>query len=314
MSRLILALGILVPGVVLYLTGMSRLSAERADLARQRARLDEFAHERASAREASTATAQTLTNRLLELEAVRQSMVLPAEFTTVPPPAADAAPTGEPWRSETPYVDLDKRYLKDLGFQALSGDHRLTDAAAALFGLSPVERAGVNEALREFRTRLEALQLEKAAPLPGLAERQTDDHHEVGFAVPSLKEESRVLREEALASIRSQVGEQRAGMLAGKITEALQFDTNPMDMENLVIVFSADRLPDGSINHRLTFTDPERPGNRYSLNVPFDLGSNQGATSDDGWMVAGVGFPLAPNSPMWGYRHLFGDQPLMTGR
>ncbi|MBL9138494.1 MAG: hypothetical protein JNK85_21680 [Verrucomicrobiales bacterium] len=313
MSRLILALGILVPGVVLYVAGASRLSAERADLARQQARIDEFARERTSAQEAAMAMSQSLTNRLLELEAVRQSMALKAEVAA-PPPAADTVPTGEPWRSEAPFVDLDKRYLKDLGFQAVSGDHRLTDAAAALFGLSPVERAGVNEALREFRTRLEQLQLEKAAPLPGLAERQTDDHREVGFAVPSLKDESRVLREEALAEIRRQLGEQRAEMLAGKITQELQFDTNPMGMENLVVVFSADRQPDGSVNHRLTFTDPDRPGDRYSLNVPFDLGANQGMTSDDGWSVAGVGFPLASNSPLWSYRHLFGDQPLMTGK
>ncbi|MCC7374744.1 MAG: hypothetical protein IT581_08810 [Verrucomicrobiales bacterium] len=313
MSRLILALGILVPGVVLYVAGAAQLSAERSDLARQRARIDDLARERVSVREASAATSQTLTHRLLELEAVRQSMALKAG-ADVPPPAADAVPAGEPWRSEAPYVDLDKRYLKDLGFRAVSGDHRLTDAAAALFGLSPVERAGVNEALREFRTRLEQLQLEKATPLPGLAERQTDDHREVGFGVPSLTDESRSMREEALSEIRRQLGDQRADLLAGKITEELQFDTNPMGMENLVVVFSADRQPDGSVNHRLTFTDPDRPGNRYSMNVPFDLGANQGMTSDDGWTVAGVGFPLAPNSPLWSYRHLFGDQPLMTGK
>lgn len=65
------------------------------------------------------------------------------------------------------------------------------------------------------------------------------------------------------------------------------------------------------MKHRLTFTDPQRPGDQYSLYVPFGLEPNQGMTSDDGWTVAGVGFPLAPNSPLWNYRHLFGDQPLL---
>jgi hypothetical protein len=104
-------------------------------------------------------------------------------------------PVGETWRSDAPYVDLAKRCLKDLRFQAVSPDHRLTDVVVSLFGISPLERAGANDALREFRTCLEQLQLEKVVPLPDLAERQTEDHREVGCAVPSLKEESGALRE-----------------------------------------------------------------------------------------------------------------------
>lgn len=311
MSRLVLALGILVPGAVLFFTGESRLSAERAELARQQARVAEFTRERESAAGAFSNAVAAWTHRGQELQEVRRMIALKAEGPA-PEPTPGEVPTGEGWRSDTPYVDLAKRYLKDLRFQAVSADHRLTDVAASLFGMNPAERAGVNDALREFRTRLEQLQLESAAPLAGLAERQTDDHREVGFAVPGLKEESQALREEALAAIRRLLGEQRAGLLEERITHDLQFDSNPMGMDNLEVVFSADRQPDGSVKHRLTFTDPQRPGNRYSLNVPFEPEANQGMTSDEGWSVAGVGFPLSPQSPLWSYRHLFGDQPLLS--
>lgn len=311
MSRLVIALGILVPGAVLYCTGTSRLSAERADLARQHARIAEFTRERQAATEVISATAAALADRSLELQGVRRLIALEAEVAA-PDPVVSEAPTGETWRSDTPYVDLAKRYLKDLRFRVVTPDHRMTDAAASLFGIHRSERAGVNDALREFRTRLEQLQLDKATPLPGLAERQTDDHREVGFSVPSLKEESQRLRDEALAEIRRVLGEQRAGLLEEKITHELQFDTNPMGMENLEVVLSADRQPNGTVKHRLTFTDPQRPGDRYSMNVPFDLEANQGMTSDDGWSAAGLAFPLSPNSPLWSYRHLFGDQPLLS--
>lgn len=311
MSRLLLALGILVPGAALYLTGASRLSAERADLGRQHAMMAELTRKRQLATEAISAASTAWTNRLQELQAVREIIALQSDSA-----AAEAlpneVPVGETWRSDAPYVDLAKRYLKDLRFQAVSPDHRLTDVVVPLFGINSVERAGVNDALREFRTRLEQLQLEKVVPLADLAERQTEDHREVGYAIPSVKEESGALRESALAEIRRILGDQRAGMLEEKITHDLQFDSNPMGMENLQVVFSADRQADGTVKHRLTFTDPQRPGDRYSLNVPFGLEANQGMSSDDGWMVAGVGFPLSPNSPLWSYRHLFGDQPLLS--
>jgi len=310
MSRLAIALGIFVPGAALYLFGASRLSAERADCARQHRMMAELGRKRELATEAFSAAGNAWTNRMLELQAVRELIALKADSAGTEP-APDVAPVGETWRSDAPYVDLAKRYLKDLRFQAVSTDHRLTDVAASLFGIHPLERAGVNDALREFRTRLEQLQLEKVTPLPHLAERQTEDHREVGFAVPGLKAESQALREEALAEIRRILGDPRAGMLEDKITHHLQFEANPMGMDNLEVVFSADRQADGTVKHRLTFTDPQRPGDRYSLNVPFGLEANQGMTSDDGWTVAGVGFPLAPNSPLWNYRHLFGDQPLL---
>lgn len=79
----------------------------------------------------------------------------------------------------------------------------------------------------------------------------------------------------------------------------------------MIVTFSASRDANGEVTHRLRFQDAAKPGNWYDFIVPFEIEPHQAFTSDEGLLVAGVEFPLNPNSALWNYRHLFGDQPLI---
>jgi hypothetical protein len=178
--------------------------------------------------------------------------------------------------------------------------------------MSPLEQAGVNDALREFRSNLELLQLDRAEFIS--SDLTSADHREVSFRLSALPDEIRSLRQAVVDRVHDILGSQRAALLAEPITSQLSRDVNPLGESDVIVSFSGSRDSNGEVTHRLRFSDAARSGNWYEFVVPFEVGPNQGFTSDEGVLVAGLEFPLKPDSALWGYRHLFGDQPLIPPR
>lgn len=77
---------------------------------------------------------------------------------------------GQCWPDHAPYCYLPKATLTRLGFMTFTGDGRLTDAAALLFGMSPAERARIEDAYAAFSQELQAADLAHLRPVKTPAE------------------------------------------------------------------------------------------------------------------------------------------------
>jgi hypothetical protein len=78
----------------------------------------------------------------------------------------------------------------------------------------------------------------------------------------------------------------------------------PFSNRDYVVTYSAERTAEGDVNHFLHFDT----GDGLSTQAPVgtlhaNLEKNAGG---------GLTFPIGPKSSLWNYRHLFGDQPLLS--
>ncbi len=210
------------------------------------------------------------------------------------PPDPDPAKEGA-WPAAQPYFYVAKRRLKDIGYLPILPNDQVAPTAAALFAMSPQERAAVEAAARDFRQGLNSLELEHAQkldPAPGV---NTDDHREVSFRVPAVTNGVEQLAQSFNAAVTSALGAERGGLFLDHANdwldrEAREFSdsTGEFSSEAWTITYRADRKPDGSVDHWIQLKNPHA-----TRSLP-------------------VHFPLEPSSGLWRYAHLFGDQPLLT--
>jgi hypothetical protein len=196
-------------------TENDRLTAEAAHL-RGRMQLADTA--RQSARERSFALRQELKSRA----AAARASVADLQSAATPPVAPDASHQGG-WPQGAGYLYLSKQYLTNASYQLLNGNE-LSDTAATLLGLSPVERAAVNQSFadlfNQFRgleaERMERVTLpvnwERAATLLGAKIESGIVYHIPGLTadVENIRQTFSQQVEQTLGSSRAQLLEQAA--------------------------------------------------------------------------------------------------------
>jgi hypothetical protein len=219
-------------------------------------------------------------------------------------------PTTEgPWPADKPYFYLPKRFLSDIGFTALTPDGAPTREAIALLGLTPSERDDLRNAWADFRFDLQELQVQSAERMPDTNSVSDPNHRSVQFKLSALTNQIPRLREQLDVRLTEAVGSTRAQFLRSPLENRLEDLTTPLGDRDSFITYHAERSADGTVRHWLRF-DATDGSAMYQYPVAT-LAPGQGITDTDGVAVSALTFPINPNSPLWHYRHLFGDQPLL---
>jgi cell division protein FtsB len=310
MNPLVIALGILISAGVATWLQAGRVRDLRAATRVIAQANTEAERSLESARAEIQAAEQRIQSLHADLRSVR-TRIDPSR-PGMPVPEEPVFPT-EPessWPSDRPFFHLPKRFLSHIRYDAIGPNDSVTRVTAALFSLSPAEEAAVNDVLRDFRFRLEMLQLDNARPWPSASPTESENQRERRFLLPGLPEEIRELKQGVEDRLRSVLGDQRGTHLAPHLDRELSWSINPLGGADVVVAYGARRDPNGEVRHWIRFTDPVQAGNMYELPVRFDPAPNQALTSDHTF-IAGIHHPLQPDSALWNYRHLFGDQPLI---
>jgi multidrug efflux pump subunit AcrA (membrane-fusion protein) len=271
----------------------ARLLAEQAtavtSLAGVQARVDTSAKNLAEAsRELTAARAKLRTAS----EAALQARV-------EPDPATEGA-----WPSNRPYFYLPKRVLSDIVFAALTSDGEPTTECLALLGMTPSEQADLRQAWADLRFQLQELQLRSAERIPEANPEADPNRRAVRFRISSLTNEIPILRDQLQSSLTKSLGTTRATVLQAPLKEQMRNLNGPFSNRDYIITYSAERTAEGDVNHFLHFDT----GDGLSTQAPVgtlhaNLEKNAGG---------GLTFPIGPKSSLWNYRHLFGDQPLLS--
>jgi len=271
----------------------ARLQAEQATavttLAGVQARVDTTAKNLAEASRELTATRAELRSAS---EAALQARV-------EPDPATEGA-----WPSNRPYFYLPKRVLSDIGFAVLTSDGEPTTECLALLGMTPSEQADLRQAWADLRFQLQELQLRSAERIPEATPKADPNRRAVRFRLSSLTNEIPILRDQLQSSLTKSLGSTRATVLQAPLKEQMRNLNGPFSNRDYVITYSAERTAEGDVNHFLHFDT----GDGLSTQAPVgtlhaNLEKNAGG---------GLTFPIGPKSSLWNYRHLFGDQPLLS--
>jgi hypothetical protein len=145
---------------------------------------------------------------------------------------------------------------------------------------------------RQLRLQLEQLQLQHAEHLEP-HQPDSDDHREISFRLPVLTNEFAQLKDQFQQDLQSNLGNTRAQLIWEKVSHEDLRNGYPMGDEERLVTFAANRNADGSVQHSLSFTNPNHT-RAYQLNIPFDLQPNQAliTTEDDGVRNAAVGVKL----------------------
>jgi len=136
------------------------------------------------------------------------------------------------------------------------------------------------------------------------------NHQAVQFRLASVSNEVKQLQAQLGQRIEVLLGSTRAELLAAPLQDRAQQLMPPIVDDNVLLTYYAERQPDGTILHFLRFDDAARR-TMYQYPVVF-IRPDQGMTDGESHSISGLKFPLDPDSPLWSYRHLFGDQPLLT--
>jgi len=286
MNNLTLSCIALASASVLWLGQRNAVQAARAN---QRLLQQELAVARQTLAETDasvTNTRELLASRGQELDRARieSGAAIQPAIPVPPDPAREGL-----WPKDKPYCYLSKQHLATIGFVPFSEDGALTSEAAVLFGMSPSEWAAADVAYAALIDRTHELHLGHAQFIPTNAAVNTADHHEVTYRVPALTNEFRELRATLAASLEETLGSSRAKVFLKRANTQLDDVYGQFGNDGFTLKYYADRKPDGTVEHQL-----------FIQRI-------------DGYASNGyrVRFPMDASSPMWKYRHLIGDQPLL---
>ena len=270
----------------------ARLQAEQATavttLAGVQARVDTTAKNLAEASRELTATRAELRSAS---EAALQARV-------EPDPATEGA-----WPSNRPYFYLPKRVLSDIVFAALTSDGEPTTECLALLGMTPSEHADLRQAWADLRFQLQELQLRSAERIPEATPKADPNRRAVRFRLSGLTNELPILRDQIQSSLTEILGSTRAAVLQAPLKGRLRYLNGQYIDRDCVITYSAERTAGGDVNHFLHFA-----GDGRSAQAPVGTLHANPEKNTSG----GLTFPIGPKSSLWNYRHLFGDQPLLS--
>ena len=271
----------------------ARLQVEQATavttLAGVQARVDTTTKHLAEASRELTAT-------LAELRSASEAAL---QARVEPDPATEGA-----WPSDRPYFYLPKSVLSDIGFAALTSDGEPTTECLALLGMTPSEQADLRQAWTDLRFQLQELQLRSAERISEATPETDPNRRAIRFRLSGLTNELPILRNQLQSSLMETLGSTRATVLQAPLNGRLRYLNGQYIDRDCVITYSAERTAEGAVNHFLH----------------FDTGDGRSAQALVGTLHAnpeknasgGLTFPIGPNSPLWNYRYLFGDQPLLS--
>lgn len=238
-------------------------------------------------------------------EELRQANDAVVEVRKEPDPASEGM-----WPTNKPYFHLSKRRLRDLGFEAIGSDGRPTAPATAILGMSARERHEFAQVWTEFQRDLQQLQSRAAERIPDTNHVADPNRRSVQFRLASMGDEVKQLQSQLGQRLEVLLGSTRTELLAGPLQDRARQLIPPIGDTDVLLTYYAERQSDGTIQHFLRFDDAARTSmQQFPVNF---IGQDQGMTDGESHSINGLKFPLDPDSPLWSYRHLFGDQPLLT--
>jgi hypothetical protein len=212
---------------------------------------------------------------------------------TTPPLVPDPARQGG-WPSAAAFFYLPKQYLTNASYQLLSGG-QLTDEAAALLGMSPVERESADNAFAEllgqFR-RLEIQRMEPVAPPAGWLAAASGSPHAPGlsfdsaltYLIPDLSKDISASQTAFLDQLQQALGVSRANIVASAADASLRQNMDDLGAGDRIVGFVW--MPESDGTHSLWY-------------AAADARKGEGAFQR-------VGEDLDPNSQTAYYAQLFG--------
>jgi hypothetical protein len=212
-----------------------------------------------------------------------------ARFAEAPPP--DPAAEGA-WPPTKSYFYFHKKHLRRLGFTMMQSDKHLSDEAGVLFGMTSAERASVDNSIQQMWEAVQRLQSGNAQLEPSAVSRNSVDHQAITYHMPSLTNEVIQIQHECESSIADTLGGNRSALFVERIKPSLDRAYGEFGNHDYSVTLRADRDGAGNVTHCLEFSFDEGHG-RSTYSYPVE-------------------FPLTSESPLWNYRHLFGQAPLLT--
>jgi hypothetical protein len=238
-----------------------------------------------------------------------------AELRAISDAIAQAAQAPDPetegrWPVDRPYFHFPKRLLDQISYSMFTADGKPTEETRILLGLTPHEREGLWQAWTDFRSDLAELQIRSAERLPDSPVLANSAERSVRFHMHAITEALAGLRSRLAARIEHDLGPTRARLLADPLDAQIADLIPPIGDREVIIAYHAARQPDGSIRHWLRFSDPAGTVT-YNQPVEFQI-PNPPLNYGESPAVIDTGSRLSPDSALWNYRHLFGDQPLLS--
>lgn len=271
--------------------GLARLHAEEAAAV---ATLSEIRARSSANSERFADVSRDLAKAMAELRSASDAAI---RDRIEPAPAVEGA-----WPSGRPYFYLPKRLLPEIGFTPLTPDGEPTVECRSVLGMTPAEQAELRQAWADLHFELQELQLRSAERIDDAAPADPD-RRSIRFRLPNISDQLPALRERLAHAI----GATRARLIEEPLQERLVDLGSPLGEGGGFVAYLAERDADGGVNHylRLETADGATASQLHVGTLPAN------PTMSDG---SELPFPIGPHSPLWKYRHLFGDQPLLRPR
>jgi len=309
MNPLVIALAVFASATVATFHWRHERHVAEAELVRLHSEENELRGQLSASETRLDQSAKSHQANLNELAAVREELRQSNDAVLALRKEPDPATEGM-WPTNKPYFHLSKRRLRDLGFVAIGSDGQPTAPATAILGMSTRERHEFAQTWAEFQRDLQQLQARAAERIPDTNHVADPNRRAVQFRLASVSNEVKQLQAQLGQRIEVLLGSTRAELLAAPLQDRAQQLMPPIVDDNVLLTYYAERQPDGTILHFLRFDDAARR-TMYQYPVVF-IRPDQGMTDGESHSISGLKFPLDPDSPLWSYRHLFGDQPLLT--
>jgi hypothetical protein len=218
-----------------------------------------------------------------------------------PSPAVEGA-----WPSDRPYFYLPKRLLPEIGFTPLTPDGEPTVECRSVLGMTPAEQAELRQAWADLHFELQELQLRAAERIEDAAPADPD-RRSIRFRLPNISDQLPALRARLGERLAHAIGATRARLIEEPLQERLVDLGSPLGEGGGFVAYLAERDADGAVNHylRLETADGATASQLQVGTLPADPTMSGGSE---------LPFPIGPHCPLWNYRHLFGDQPLLRPR
>jgi hypothetical protein len=275
-------------------TELSRLQTEQAAA---NSALAGFQARTAASTKRQAELSLDLTSASAELKAASEVAL---RARTEPDPTTEGA-----WPADKPYFYLPKRLLSDIGFTALEPQGTPTLEATALLGLTPSECDDLRSAWADFRFDLQELQLQSAERMPDTNSVPDPNRRTIRFKLSSLTNQLLRLREQLDARLTETIGGTRAQFLRSPLENRIEDLTTPLGDRDCIVGYHAERAVDGGVQHYLRFEAPDGSSmHQYPVGFERIITGEAPAADNEPYR------PLV-GDPLWHYRHLFGDQPLL---
>ncbi len=169
-------------------------------------------------------------DRLDRLRQEQAKVPAPTPEVIVPP---DPARQGG-WPANATYFYLPKTDLASVGYRLFEYD-RLSDDAAALFGMTAEEREAVDAAYDELWRKFRGYEIERMERVE--KPNQWDWKEAVSYRIPSLENEARALRASFESSLQQSLGGTRATLLLEAANDHITSKLDELGQDARIISF-----------------------------------------------------------------------------